>query len=132
MKAADSSKLPRTVLPVIAGLLICICLVVLLAIWKRSPEATNWSEEQYRQTAVNEIQRRQAILKIDASKLPPLVSRQTEDGFDYAVDDESQNISIFVHVSREGVAEIGWATLDRARQLEDDARRRFKSSPPRE
>ncbi len=73
------------------------------------------TQDQARGIARERIKSAESLFKIDASKLPPL-SERINNGFDFWVDDDVQNIMIFVHVSPTGLPEISGEPLDKYRR----------------
>jgi hypothetical protein len=88
------------------------------------------SESDARNAALKEIENAQSVLKIDVKKLPSLTLGDTTDGFNYSIWDESQNISIFVHVSPTGVAEVSWLSIEEERRRNERALKLLTSPTP--
>jgi hypothetical protein len=87
--------------------------VLLFAVASGCDRAAPLTEEsQFRAAAMKEIRRHAALLKVDPDRLPPLVPRRTEYGYDYRVTDPAQNIFLHVTVWSSGAAEIGSEYLD--------------------
>jgi hypothetical protein len=91
------------------------------------------NEEQARQAAVERIETVQSVLKFDAKRLPPLAAEKTADGFVFKVRDRTQNISLVVHVTKSGLAELSSLSLDEEQRRHEAgvrAARAPASSPP--
>jgi hypothetical protein len=87
-------------------------------------EACAWhvaTEEEARQAAIAKIKKSESSLGYDAKTLKVLSMTRVDDGWDFEVRDEAQNVWVFVHVSPTGLAEISAEPLDAERRRHEEA-----------
>lgn len=99
------------------GFLVALLLVTEACAWHVA------TEEEARQAAIAKIKKSESSLGYNAKTLKALAMKRVDDGWDFEVRDESQNIWVFVHVSPTGLAEISAEPLDvEERKLEEAIR----------
>ena len=72
------------------------------------------TQDQAREIAKKTAKESESTLRFDSGRLPPF-SERVNDGFDFSVEDEKQNVTLFIHVSPRGLPEISGMPLDKYR-----------------
>jgi hypothetical protein len=88
------------------------------------------TEAEARQAALARIEKVQSDLKFDASRLPPLSGKRIPEGFLFEVRDEAQNITLVVHVTKTGLAELSSLPLNEEKRRHEAGIRAATSVRP--